>query len=432
MRTWSSRVRVATPSPAVVESGEAGDAVEVGGDPARGRAWKPSQRSGPRSRPGRRRAAPRSRRDARRRAVGQDRPLLGHVLARRHAVGAGADAVVHGGSSRSHCPLERPLRPLSRIWNAGGGGRVPGRGPRELRKREKDHYLLAALPLVAWVGRETGPKESSRCPPSPLRATCRAPCPRRPALTAGRARRRADRQYAAARPFRSDRPAGGTAARQGGVRQSRRLGQGPSGVFPWSSTPQRRGLFEGGRRLLDATSGNTGIAYAMIGAALRHPGDALPAGEREPGAQAHPAGLWRRAAADRSAGGQRRRHPGSAAAGRRGAGALGLPRPVLQPGELARPLPHHRAGDLGADRRRRHPLRHRPRHQRYLHGSRAVPAGEERSWEAGPADLGGARLALPRPGRDEAHGLGHRAADLRPRARRRGARGLRPRGPTRW
>jgi len=32
---------------------------------------------------------------------------------------------------------------------------------------------------------------------------------------------------------------------------------------------ERRGLFTGGRRLLDATSGNTGIAYAMIGAALR-------------------------------------------------------------------------------------------------------------------------------------------------------------------
>lgn len=31
---------------------------------------------------------------------------------------------------------------------------------------------------------------------------------------------------------------------------------------------ERRGLFEGGRRILDATSGNTGIAYAMIGAAL--------------------------------------------------------------------------------------------------------------------------------------------------------------------
>jgi cysteine synthase B len=34
---------------------------------------------------------------------------------------------------------------------------------------------------------------------------------------------------------------------------------------------ERRGLFEGGRRLLDATSGNTGIAYAMIGAARRIP-----------------------------------------------------------------------------------------------------------------------------------------------------------------
>src|SRR6185295_7760617 len=30
---------------------------------------------------------------------------------------------------------------------------------------------------------------------------------------------------------------------------------------------ERRGLFAAGRRLLDATSGNTGIAYAMIGAA---------------------------------------------------------------------------------------------------------------------------------------------------------------------
>jgi len=34
---------------------------------------------------------------------------------------------------------------------------------------------------------------------------------------------------------------------------------------------ERRGLFAGGRRLLDSTSGNTGIAYAMIGAALGVP-----------------------------------------------------------------------------------------------------------------------------------------------------------------
>lgn len=34
---------------------------------------------------------------------------------------------------------------------------------------------------------------------------------------------------------------------------------------------RRRGLFQDGKRLLDATSGNTGIAYAMIGAALGIP-----------------------------------------------------------------------------------------------------------------------------------------------------------------
>src|SRR6201995_337107 len=34
---------------------------------------------------------------------------------------------------------------------------------------------------------------------------------------------------------------------------------------------QRRGLLSDGRGLLDATSGNTGIAYAMLGAALGFP-----------------------------------------------------------------------------------------------------------------------------------------------------------------
>jgi S-sulfo-L-cysteine synthase (O-acetyl-L-serine-dependent) len=49
---------------------------------------------------------------------------------------------------------------------------------------------------------------------------------------------------------------------------------------------ERRGLFKEGRRLLDATSGNTGIAYAMIGAArgipvtLCLPGSASPERKR--------------------------------------------------------------------------------------------------------------------------------------------------------
>ena len=44
----------------------------------------------------------------------------------------------------------------------------------------------------------------------------------------------------------------------------------------------RTGALGPGKRLLDATSGNTGIAYAMIGAALGFSRHAVPAVEREP------------------------------------------------------------------------------------------------------------------------------------------------------
>src|SRR6185437_9591645 len=43
-------------------------------------------------------------------------------------------------------------------------------------------------------------------------------------------------------------------------------------------------------------------------------------------------------------------------------------RPVLEPRQLAGPLPRHRRGDLAADRGRRHPLRRRARNQRHLRG----------------------------------------------------------------
>ena len=51
---------------------------------------------------------------------------------------------------------------------------------------------------------------------------------------------------------------------------------------------ERRGLLIPGRTILDATSGNTGIAYAMIGAARGYPREAVHAGERDARAQAHP------------------------------------------------------------------------------------------------------------------------------------------------
>ena len=55
------------------------------------------------------------------------------------------------------------------------------------------------------------------------------------------------------------------------------------------------------KTILDATSGNTGIAYAMVGAARGYQCQTLPSGEREPGAEADSAGARRRARFDRSA-----------------------------------------------------------------------------------------------------------------------------------
>ena len=51
----------------------------------------------------------------------------------------------------------------------------------------------------------------------------------------------------------------------------------------------RSGALAPGKTILDASSGNTGIAYAMIGAALGYPGHHLPAVQRQPRAQADPA-----------------------------------------------------------------------------------------------------------------------------------------------
>ena len=68
----------------------------------------------------------------------------------------------------------------------------------------------------------------------------------------------------------------------------------------------KRGLLSmphGSRRgLLDATSGNTGIAYAMLGAAMRLSGDAVHAVECVRGAEAVSAGLRREGGLDESGG----------------------------------------------------------------------------------------------------------------------------------
>jgi len=48
-----------------------------------------------------------------------------------------------------------------------------------------------------------------------------------------------------------------------------------------------------GRRFFDATSGNTGIAYAMIARRLDYRVKLVPSGQRERRAQKDSGGLWR-------------------------------------------------------------------------------------------------------------------------------------------
>ncbi len=63
---------------------------------------------------------------------------------------------------------------------------------------------------------------------------------------------------------------------------------------------ERSGRLKPGMTILDATSGNTGIAYAMIGASRGYPSQSLFAKEREQPAKKNPAELRRRDRRDRS------------------------------------------------------------------------------------------------------------------------------------
>ena len=189
------------------------------------------------------------------------------------------------------------------------------------------------------------------------------------------------------------------------------------------------GRLRPGLTILDATSGNTGIAYAMVGAARGYkvklclPENASP--ERKLILRAFGAELVLTNPLEGTDGAIRevRRLV------RRGAGSVLLSRPVQQRRQLAGALRHDRPGDHRADRRPAHALRRRARHERHVHRHRpraaAVQPGDQ-------ADLVSARLAVPRPRRAEAHGDGDRAGDLRPDARRRGPAASAPRTRIGW
>ena len=181
----------------------------------------------------------------------------------------------------------------------------------------------------------------------------------------------------------------------------------------------RRGEDEGaltpGKTILEATSGNTGIAFAMLGAALGYPVTVcLPANasaERKRILRAYGAEIIETSALELTDGAiaeARRLHEETP-------GKYFYPDQIQQRRELAGALSHDRARDLGADRRRGHPLRVRSRHERHV---RRDVTKAEGARPVGAVHLGAAGRSAPRTRRLEAHAVEHRSRNLRPYDRR--------------
>ncbi len=127
-----------------------------------------------------------------------------------------------------------------------------------------------------------------------------------------------------------------------------------------------------GKTIIDSSSGNTGIALALIGAVKGYPVELVMPGnvsaERKALVRAYGAKLIETDPLGGSDGAILRVRERVAIE----PGSLFLRRPVQQPGQLACPLPDHGTGDLAADRRPGHPLRHRAGHIRHAHRYRAL------------------------------------------------------------
>ena len=195
---------------------------------------------------------------------------------------------------------------------------------------------------------------------------------------------------------------------------------------------ERTGALQPGRVLLDATSGNTGISYAMLGAARGYRVDALRAGQRHRRTQAPAARVRRGAHPHRSDGGQRRRDPRGAAPLRgaiRIATSIPTSTAIRQTGARTTTRRRSRSSSRPAAASRisspawARAARSSARAAGCASGARPCTA------RVGPAGIGAARAR-----RAEAHGLGDRPGDLRSDPRRSGRarlnrRGLRTRPP---
>ena len=173
---------------------------------------------------------------------------------------------------------------------------------------------------------------------------------------------------------------------------------------------ERSGDLRPGKIILDATSGNTGIAYAMVGAALGYRVKLCLPIERVARAQADSAGVRRRNCFHSRRRRNGRRDPSRSRNLQGRSREIFLSRSVRQSRESRRALQHHRAGNLGADARADHAFRRGTGNQRHIRRHHAPAEGIE-SEDSLHQHAAGFRFSRPR--RLEAHGDRDCAFDLR-------------------
>ena len=167
-----------------------------------------------------------------------------------------------------------------------------------------------------------------------------------------------------------------------------------------------------GLTIVDATSGNTGIAYAMVGAARGYkvklclPENASP--ERKLILRAFGAELVLTNPLEGTDGAIREVRRMVAEDPDR----YFYPDQYSNDAQLARAFRYDRPRNHRADRRAPHAFRRRARHQRDVRRHRPAAAAVQ---PGDQADFVSARLAVSRPRRVEAHGVGDGAGDLRRR-----------------
>ena len=199
----------------------------------------------------------------------------------------------------------------------------------------------------------------------------------------------------------------------------RRLGKGPRGVLYCGRRAGTRFARRFTRNARPAPARRyerqyrNCLCHARRSVGLR--GHAVYAGKCLSGAQENSRRIRRGGCLDRSRRWLGRGHSQGARNCGRGWRQVLLRKPIRQRRQLARPLQDYSARDMAANRGPDYSLRRRAWHQRHFHWD---DASVERVFVLNRVHLHAAGFAFSWPGGDEAHGVGHRACDLRCCARR--------------